>query len=387
MKRSLRALEELQARLTSDAAATAAEQRRAADTAKQERLAKLPPYKQAEYRCLECVAELRETLRDVEELQRVLGRGNDVSSAADASREAADPADGDDEHAALLLRSGGQRSRGGRPTDVAVQEQELARSRQQARRAHQRLQQLRREAARLAATAAGGGGEPTGDTTTSLSALEWQRAAQHVERVSQWYRDVFGIRVVSSLGDPALQLNRPAQAQQPAGSMTHLGRGANAVPPAVTLAAAAAAAATSSAAGRPGARDGSEGRADDAAAAESRVPPMLILRSAREDDEFREFFDAVQSNDALIDAAVDRLGEGVSRLLDNARGVEGELAVQAALLHTTEVHVEARQAELAGMNRRLRRAIREMEDSSVCMYVLCLLVLLLVLGLLLRVAR
>ncbi|CAC9446419.1 Qb-SNARE protein [Leishmania donovani] len=411
MKRSIRTLEQLQLRLTSDAATTGGgssrtgttvEQRRAAEAAKQKRLATLTPYKQAEYRCVECVAELRQALRDVEEFEVALGRR--TSAGVGRSREeeeAGDAVDADDDESTRLLRRQEGRQGPSSSTETALLEQELARSRQQARRAHQRLQQLQREAARLASRAAAkapavtssAAVAPVADASApsaALEALEWQRALPHVERAKQWYRDVFGIRVVSSLDDPVLQLNRPAQPQQSAGSMAHFGRGANPVPSCVTAAAAcsfsssAQARGSESAAGWVSPQEGSEARAGGAGA--STVSPLLMLQSAREDAEFREFFASVQANDELIDAAMDRISDGVHRLLENARGMQDELAVQEALLQQAEVSAEAAEAQLTQMNRRLRRAIREMEDSSICMYVVCLLVLLLVLGLLLRVA-
>ncbi|GET85944.1 hypothetical protein, conserved [Leishmania tarentolae] len=411
MKRSIRILEQLQLRLASDGATaegassstgTSLEQRRAAEEAKQKRLSTLTPYKQAEYRCVECVAELRQALNDIEELEAALGR----DSSADVARsreeeEAGDIAGAHDSESTKLLRQPEGRKGLSRSSETALLEQELARSRQQARRAHQRLQQLQREAARLASSAfattpaatssasvacVGAGLAPS----AALEVLEWQQALLHVERTKQWYRDVFRIRVVSSLDDPVLQLNRPAQPQQSAGSMAHLGRGANAIPSSVPAApmwsSSAHAQNRTSAAGWASPQEVSEARADDASTAASAVSPIPMLHSAREDVEFREFFASVQANDGLIDAAMDRISDGVNRLLENARGMQDELAVQEALLQQTEASAEAAEAQLTQMSSRLRRAIREMEDSSICMYVVCLLLLLLVLGLLLRVA-
>lgn len=416
MKRSLRTLEQLQQRLDGtgdggDGGASAAAQRRVAEAAMARRLTKLSPYKQAEYRCIECVAELRQALRDVEELQGATSSSSARASASPpgrsaASREEAEAAEEDgehDEHAALLGRRGERRRVEGASRDAAVLERELARSRQEARRAHQRLQQLQRDAARLAASAAASASAPSpaapgagmhgghasddlgaavpagsdataASSTAALATLEWQRASQHVERAKRWYREVFGIRVVSSLDDPVLRLNRPAQPSQDAGSVAHFGSGANPVPVAVT---AAVQDAVTAAEGGTDAWDGAGGAAVP--------PPMLVLRSAREDAEFAAFFATVQANDELIDAAVDRLTEGVGRLLDNARGMQDELAVQQELLQQTESRVDANAAQLVHMNRRLRRAIRDMEDSSLCVYVVCLLVLLLLLGVLLRI--
>ncbi|KAG5486736.1 hypothetical protein LSCM1_07990 [Leishmania martiniquensis] len=394
MKRSLLTLERLQLQLASDSAATrdvrssstttTAEGRRAAEAAKEQRLAKLTPYKQAEYRCVECVADLRRALRDVEELEMALGRGN--RSCIGFSREDEEAGEafdaGEDEHAKLLSRRA-ECQGPSRPTDTALLEHELARSRQLARRAHHRLQHLQREAARLAAAASATAPSVTsaaavadgGDVSAPPAATEmrdWQRALQHVERAKQWYRHVFDIHVVSSADDPMLQLNRPAQSRQSAGSMTHFGRVSNVAPPSATSALALS--------------SSSEYRRSCERAAASAGSPPLLLQSARDDAVFQEFFSSVQEGDALIDAAIDRLTDGVGRLLDTARGMQDELAVQDTLLEQTGARAEANEAQLLQLNRRLYRAMREMEDSSICMYVVCLLVLLLVVGLLLRVA-
>ncbi|KAG5511208.1 hypothetical protein JKF63_07150 [Porcisia hertigi] len=405
MHRAIRKLEQLQVHLTNDAAAqgTTVEQRRAAEAAKQQRLAELTPYKQTEYHCLERVAELRQALRDIEELQAALGHGSSggVSHSREEEEEgeerAGDAVNADDDEHAKLLPRHEHHQRPLPSTNTVLLEQELARSRQEARRAYHNLQRLQREAARFASMGAGVASVPeTSAPSASPEAVEWQRALLHVERAKRWYCDVFGIHVVPSVGDPMLQLTRPAQTQLSAGGMRHFSSGANAVSPCVT---AAASAVFSSAPRRPrngrggsglaSPQEGDEARGDGSDGSgrdPSTVPPMRMLCNAHEDAEFQEFFATVEENNALMDAAIDRLSDGVGRLLENARGVQDELAVQDALLQQTELGVAAREMQLTQMNRRLRRAILEMDDSSTCMYVTCLFILLLVLGLLLRVA-
>lgn len=455
MKRSLRTLEALQASLSNtsgDASGSNAhatlEERRAKEAAKARQIAKLSPYKRAEYVCLECVAELRDALRTIEELQYTThGTAPSASSGSSsglplrsASREESEAREGDedaeeeddesvasDERAQLLGGRGGRRRRPGHAPpkrhsgEAAVLYQALLQARQRARRAHQRLQQLQREAARLsrtssvaaapaAAAAAGWEAASIAEASTApkssaaLEALDWQRAEKHVEAAKRWYREVFGIYVVSSTGagtaasPSSLQLSRPAQPHQSAGSMSHFGRGANPLPGGVASAAggiheevgsversgtgkARTATRTPTAAETEG-REHLGGDATEGASPSQ----VLMLRSAREDAEFQAFFASVQANDELMDAALDRLSEGVARLLDNARGMQDELTVQDALLQGTETRIDRNEADIANMNRRLRRAIRDMEDSSICVYVVCLMVLLLILGVLLRVA-
>lgn len=451
MKRSLRTLENLQLSLSSaggDAAGGNArsllEERRLKDAAREHQLAKLSPYKRAEYLCLECVAELRDALRTMEELEYTLTgvagapAGQLVSTSREDREAASDDEAAQDERAQLLGGgSGRQRRPARRSGEAAVLQQELLRARQQARRAHQRLQQLQREAARLStstggSTTAGVPRQPaevapssSADATTSAATfqvLEWQRAERHIELAKQWYRELFGILVVSSqpgssaaaavaggasaTSSTTLQLNRPAQPQQSAGSMSHFGSGANPLPPGVASASGVASQDGSGEQGHTGGAgdvsawtgasayppyentQGSSAGAANGGEDDRDMPSSQarMLRSAREDAEFQEFFASVQANDELMDAALDRLSEGLARLLDNARGMQTELAVQEDLLHGTETRLNENEVAIANMNRRLRRAIRDLNDSSVCVYVICLLALLLILAVLLRIA-
>jgi syntaxin of plants SYP7 len=412
MRRSLHALESLQASLSSGGSSSnRLEERRLKEAARVHQLSKLSPYKRAEYVCLECVAELRDALRDVAELQYTLSGCTGPLPYAPREMqagEANDANDGTDDERAELLGSGDgggcrRQQRQQRPTrlsgEAALLEQELLRARQRARRAHQQLQQLQRDAARLAqAASTTAAGTTTAKATTTESSplpstavvemLEWQRAERHVELARQWYRELFGIYTVSSetfsggtagarasgissASSSVLRLNRPAQLHQSAGSMSHMGSGANPLPPGVVTSSGVA----------------PEEAADNSTTSPSVLSQLQRLRSAREDAEFREFFASVQANDDLMDAALDRLSDGLARLLDNARGVQDELATQENLLQVTEQRLDTNAADIATLNRRLRRAIRDMNDSSICVYVVCLLVLLLILGVLLRVAR
>lgn len=470
MKRSLRTLETLQAALSSTTTDEAAggshprqllEERRAKEIARAQQLSKLSPYKRAEYLCLECVAELRSALRDIEELQYTLrGVSPSPSSASNGrsrwdsagttsceAREAdgsGDDADAVSDERAQLLGHGSGHARSSNPQrhgsqrqplhparrtgEAALLEQELLRARQQARRAHQRLQQLQRDTVRLATSssppprfaasstatvsvAEHAGGQPTSGAAAAES-LDWPRAEKHVELAKLWYREVFGIYTVSSAQTSAgevttsgvdglsssttpsssvLQLNRPAQPHQPAGSMAHFGRGANPLPLGVATAAGGGDgnhtnSTTDWASGEPSSAN--QDHSEDGGAFDSSTPSQaLMLRSARNDAEFQEFFASVQANDDLMDAALDRISEGVARLLDNARGMQDELTIQEELLQGTETRIAENEVALAGMNRRLRRAIRDMHDSSICVYVMCLVLLLLILAVLLRVVK
>ncbi|RNF19632.1 putative Qb-SNARE protein [Trypanosoma conorhini] len=111
------------------------------------RLSKLSAYKQAEYHCVEAIAALRHSLREVLELE-----GDTPGTDGDGANE-----------------SGG----GGRA--------ELARARQAVRRAHQQLDRLVKEAQRASRRE---GGEYEADLKELL---------RHVESAKRWYRECFRV--------------------------------------------------------------------------------------------------------------------------------------------------------------------------------------------------
>ncbi|CCW61088.1 unnamed protein product [Phytomonas sp. EM1] len=310
---------------------------------RQRQFEKLSPFKQAELKCMECVAELRFCLR--------------VCSNLEASSSSSDK----------------------RSSERAVAQARLA-----ARRAHQRLRTLHQEVERLHRARSNLNQSsprflPSPPTTISTrenqreedeEEEDFKKLCDHVERARQWYREEFRIMVVSSAESPRpfSYLRSSSHAADPHSDdddethpLLHEGRGEDAHPPVRTR--------------------------ENAPLLERREEvEKRMIRYAREDAEFRTFFESLRQNDALMDQALDRIEASVYRLRDHAMGVSHELDAQQVLLNETEVRVNENERELRSLNRRLQRSISEVKSSTVGSYVFCTLCLLFVLSLLIRVA-
>lgn len=355
MRHALRRLESLEASMQHgghhDAASEA--ERRAALEQQQRKIAQLSPYKQAEYYCLSSVAALRMALRQIEAIEA--GENSSRPPAptstttptalSSSTGQAAVPREGsgfdedhDDDSTATAEQTGLLHG-----TAAASQQQDLARWRQEARRAYFQLQRHQQDGARLlsrAAPASSGASSVSQQAAASLQAMDWARVVDHVELAKTWYRRTLSIQVSSSLDAAAPGSYRDTTAV----GVDVLGHSASLSLP----------------------------------------DPLTAARSGREDAEFAAFFESVQANDELIDAALDRITTGVGRLFNNAVEVKAELQVQERLLDETGARIDRNDAALQSMNHRLHRAMEELNDSSVCAYVLCLLLLLLLLCVLLR---
>ncbi|CCW71197.1 unnamed protein product, partial [Phytomonas sp. Hart1] len=209
------------------------------------------------------------------------------------------------------------------------------------------------------------------------AAGDFENLRRQVERAQRWYREEFGIIVVSSEADP-----------QPFSYLHYTSPNdefdtSNANPDDETH--------------RLLSNDrylNENGYHKDACPGKLREIPTLAempntrenwIRYAREDEEFRHFSESVQENDALMDAALDRIESSLLRLRDSTEGISLELNTQNELLDDTEMKLNQNENELRSINRRLQRSLAELESSTVCSYVFCLLSLLFVLSLLIRV--
>lgn len=381
MRSALRRLEAIHA----DTAPSSEEQRPSlaqraeSERDRERRLARLSPYKQCEFRCLECIQQLREALKECRateaSLQALTGGGQARASASAEDSE----------------RDGGE---GGRRAPLnafeantrAVLQQQLARSRQAARRAHQQLQRLSKEAYGLGCR---GGNRPADPSGAAREEADFLLLRDHIENAKRFYREEFHITVIASQDDPLLHGEGAPLLGGVDGDDEDEAAGRRAV---------AASrgrrlqdlfpsrSSSEQSKGRGGATGARASREDDSSAAAQEEEEALGYRNAREDAEFQQFFLEVQRNDEVMDQALDRIAAGVHRIRDNALSLQEELSVQSTLLDQTEAKVERNQEDVHRMNRRLRHAIHEVKDSSVCSYVMCLLALLFVLAILIKVA-
>ena len=102
--------------------------------------------------------------------------------------------------------------------------------------------------------------------------------------------------------------------------------------------------------------------------------------SLRDDEEFVQFFEQTKKRDVEIDQALDRLGQGVTRLHENATMIKTELQIQKVLLDETEQKVDKVHANLQGVNKKLKETIKQIDNDRMCLYVFCCILLLGVAG-------
>ncbi|EKF39114.1 hypothetical protein MOQ_000665 [Trypanosoma cruzi marinkellei] len=288
----------------------------AADDEIQIRLSKLSVYKRAEYHCVEGIAALRESLRDVVRLEGEESGTNDHGA----------------NKAVQSSSSGG----GGRA--------ELAKARQAARRAHQQLDKLAKEAQRAAR-------REDGACDADLKEL-----MRHVESARRWYRECFRVvpptegeyeRQGDAGGAPGLDddLHARQSTQHGATNMTTplLAANFNDV---------------------------------NSNIHNSRNTNVTAPQPTVSDEEFLLFLDQVRRNDELADVALDRISHGLSRLHENALNVTSELRTQEGLLVAVEEKVETTHAKLSGLNKRLRKFLAEKNKCDCFMYAFCCALLL-----------
>ncbi|PBJ71753.1 putative Qb-SNARE protein [Trypanosoma cruzi] len=292
----------------------------------QSRLSKLSVYKRAEYHCVEGIAALRESLRDVVRLEGEESGTNDHGASK-----------------AVQKISGSASGGGGRA--------ELAKARQAARRAHQQLDKLAKEAQRAARREDGG------------CDADMKELMRHVESAKRWYRECF--RVVPPIeegyerqgdtgGAPGLDGDLHARqcTQHGATSMTTPLLAANFNDVNSNI------------------HNGRDG------VTSSRNASVTAPQPTVSDEEFLLFLDQVRRNDELADVALDRISHGLSRLHENALNVTSELRTQEGLLVAVEERVETTHANLSVLNKRLRKFLAEKNKCDCFMYAFCCALLL-----------
>jgi t-SNARE complex subunit (syntaxin) len=99
-----------------------------------------------------------------------------------------------------------------------------------------------------------------------------------------------------------------------------------------------------------------------------------------EDGEFQQFFDNVRQTDQRIDTELDRLHVGVTKLAESAKQITQELKVQEQIMVVTEQKMDDITTDLQKTNKKLRKAIKEVNKDKLCLYILCAIVLLGIVG-------
>ena len=101
--------------------------------------------------------------------------------------------------------------------------------------------------------------------------------------------------------------------------------------------------------------------------------PMMSLH---DDEEFQMFFDQAAKRDEEIDQALDMVSAGVTVLHQQAKQMNTELKVQKELITTAEQKMDNVTDQLVGLNKKLKKTIKEVQKDRLCLYVICCLLLL-----------
>ena len=99
-------------------------------------------------------------------------------------------------------------------------------------------------------------------------------------------------------------------------------------------------------------------------------------QNLREDEEFALFFDQIAKQDQRIDQALDRIHAGTLQLKENAMLINRELKVQQVLLDETEEKVTKATERIQSLNKRVRKAVKDVESDRLCMYIICFVLIL-----------
>jgi molecular chaperone GrpE (heat shock protein) len=100
----------------------------------------------------------------------------------------------------------------------------------------------------------------------------------------------------------------------------------------------------------------------------------------REDAEFALFFENIAHQDKRIDEALDRITAGTQVLKENAMKINQELKTQNELLDEVQGKVERVTTKLETLDRRVKKAINDLEKDRMCIYMICCVILLGLIG-------
>lgn len=95
-----------------------------------------------------------------------------------------------------------------------------------------------------------------------------------------------------------------------------------------------------------------------------------------DDPETKAQMQEIAKQEAMINAGLDRLKSGVSRLHDIATEIGGQLDMQNAMLDNTEATIDKQTKQLKGINRRLGKLLKEQAPMNMFINICCVLLLL-----------
>lgn len=114
---------------------------------------------------------------------------------------------------------------------------------------------------------------------------------------------------------------------------------------------------------------------DEPVAREGTTTPYNV----HQDPEFMQFFSDVHQKDVQMDEALDRIHFGVMRVGENAQGIKTELDTQNHLLKRTDTKVQQQEEHVKGMNKKIKKAIKQLGKSRIIAYaILCVILIVLI---------
>ena len=105
------------------------------------------------------------------------------------------------------------------------------------------------------------------------------------------------------------------------------------------------------------------------------------------DQEFQDLMQVFKRNDEQIDKLLDSVSHGVTALHDQAKNISVELKTQEVLISEAEKKTDNVHSQLVGVNKKLKKTIKEVNKDKMCLYVICLLILLALVGTVLVVTK
>jgi hypothetical protein len=103
-------------------------------------------------------------------------------------------------------------------------------------------------------------------------------------------------------------------------------------------------------------------------------------QNLREDAEFVMFFEQIAQQDQRIDQALDRIYAGTVQLKENAMRINQELKTQEVILEEVQTKTEKTTEKLTTLNKRVKKAVKDLSADRMCMYIICCIVLLALVG-------
>eukprot|EP01064_Diplonema_japonicum_P018639 TRINITY_DN2733_c0_g1_i1.p1 TRINITY_DN2733_c0_g1~~TRINITY_DN2733_c0_g1_i1.p1 ORF type:complete len:310 (+),score=77.24 TRINITY_DN2733_c0_g1_i1:80-931(+) len=104
------------------------------------------------------------------------------------------------------------------------------------------------------------------------------------------------------------------------------------------------------------------------------------LLDPAEDEEFQQFYQQTRENDQKIEQGLTNISAGLTRLKQNALNMGDIIEQQNEMLDRINDKADGVTRQIHGLNKKLKKTLKEVEKDKYCMYVICCLLLLGIIG-------